>query len=183
MSNQEDCHPREGGGLSEDSRLRGNDGNRRYSIFPKALGKSLEPLLKPVYKKHGFAEHRILSEWPAIVGSKLSTYSIPQKLVMPQNKKEGGTLHILVASARALELQHMQPMIIDNISTYFGYKAVAKLKFVQTGSDIFRKGAKKEKPKQHEASEALQSMVAECEDADLRAALLSLGAHVSVVEK
>jgi hypothetical protein len=147
---------------------------RRRSLFPQTLAKSLEQAVKPIFKKHGFAEHRILTEWHAIVGQELASYSIPQKLVVPSKNKEAGTLHIIVAAGRALELQHMQPVILEKIAAYFGYSAVSRLVFTQSMTPLFQR--KKREPVQKEGApdKRLLAMVAECEDAELRAALLSL---------
>ena len=115
---------------------------RYFSLFPKPLSKTLTQVVGPVYKKHGFAEHRILTEWRQIVGEELAGCSLPQKLVLPRGRKEGGTLHVLAASGRALELQHLQPVILGKIATYFGYPAVSRLASTQTSSPLFRKEAK-----------------------------------------
>ena len=152
---------------------------RKRSIFPKALGKEIEQTLKPIYKKHGFAEHRILTEWESIVGKELSNFSAPCKLVMPRAQNQGGTLHIKVASGRGLELQHSQPIILDRIATYFGYRAVEKLRIIQTSAYIFGKKAKPTPHKELTASQSLIAQVAKCEDEDLRKALLSLGKAIN----
>jgi hypothetical protein len=151
----------------------------RYSVFTKPIAKSVNDLVKPIYKKHGFAEHRILTEWNAIVGKDLAAYSIPQKLTSSRSQ-EGGTLHILVASARALELQHLQPAIMDKIATYFGYRAVKSIRFTQTTSDIFRKSPKTKQIKKTQPSEAAAKIASECRDEELRNALLSLSTTLNI---
>jgi hypothetical protein len=152
---------------------------RRYSLFAKPIAKSIEPLLKPIYKKHGFAEHRILTQWEQIVGQELASYSIPQKLIFRANTKEQGVLHILVSSARTLELQHMLPVILDRITTYFGYPAIERLKFIQTSGPLFRKERQKPSLKHTAPNKALTALLEECSDPELRTALLSLGIAVS----
>ena len=155
---------------------------KKYSIFPKALSKEIEQTLKPIYKKHGFAEHRILTEWENIVGKELSNFSAPCKLVMPRAQNQGGILHIQVASGRGLELQHSQPIIIDRIATYFGYKAVDKLRIIQTSAYIFGKKIKPTPYKELPASQSLIEQVAQCQDEDLQKALLSLGKHLLITK-
>lgn len=155
---------------------------RRFSIFSQPLSQALTPTLKPVYKKQGFAEHRILSEWHLIVGVQIASYSLPQKLTSVRGK-EGGTLYILAASGRALELQHLQPMILDKIATYFGYKAVTRLTFTQTSSALFRKEAKEAIKPKPAPDEALIALTNQCSDEALRQALLSLGTALATVEK
>jgi len=147
---------------------------RRYSLFPKALAKTLADVTKPVFKKHGFAEHRILTEWPLIAGEELAAWSQPQKLVMHRGKHEGGTLHVLVASARALELQHLQPMILDRIAAYFGHQAVTRIVFTQTHT-VFHKPVKPAMAKKPAPDKAFIAPVEACEDEALRNALKSLG--------
>ena len=155
---------------------------RRFSLFSKPLSTSVEQVVKPVYKKHGFAESRILTQWQDIVGSELAAYSIPQKLIFPRGKKEDGTLHVLVASGRALELQHMQPVILDKITMYFGYPAVTRLQFMQAGQALFRRELKEKLKCKPEPDAGVVALVAECEDPELRSALLSLGAAITAVE-
>jgi hypothetical protein len=151
---------------------------RRYSLFPRTVAQSVEPLVKPIFKKHGFAGSRILTDWEKIVGPELAACSLPQKI--SGRAKEGGTLQVLVASGRALELQHMLPVILDNIATYLGCRAVQKIKIVQTSEPVFRKPTKKISAKKHAPSKQLTSLVASCVDSDLREALLSLG---SIIER
>lgn len=151
----------------------------RYSAFSTPIASSVNDLVKPIYKKHGFAEHRILTEWDSIVGKELAACSIPQKL-SGAKMQEGGTLHVLVASARALELQHMQPVILDRIATYFGYRAVKTIRFLQTTSNIFRKIPMAKPSQKPEPSEAVTKIVSECSDEELRKALLSLGEKLTI---
>jgi hypothetical protein len=149
---------------------------RRFSLFPKPVSRIIEPVIKPIYKKHGFAEHRILTEWEAIAGKELAAYSVPQKLVRK-------SLHILAASGRALELQHMQPVILDRIATYFGYRAVEKITFLQTGSAIFRKSPAKKRMKEAAAAGTDTAFPVTCEDEALRKALLALGNALHIRRK
>jgi hypothetical protein len=156
---------------------------RRFSMFSRSLAKSIEQVVKPVYKKHGFAEHRILTQWHEVVGAELAAYSIPQKLVFPRGKKENGTLHILVASARALELQHIQPVIHDKIAVYFGYPAVSRIVFTQSSGAIFQKKRKSKTKPVPVLDAGVSAAVAQCKDEELRGALLSLGNALATVEK
>lgn len=150
---------------------------RRYTLFPKPLGEEINRIVKPVYQQNGFSEHRLLTEWPKVVGADLARYSTPKKLVFPKGKREQGTLHISVFPGRALELQHMLPVILERIAVYFGYNAVQKLVFTQ---DAMARPALKKKSKAiaTEAPEVTQT-VALCEDEALRAVLASLGTAIN----
>lgn len=150
---------------------------RRYTLFPKQLGEEINRIVKPVYQQNGFSEHRLLTEWSKVVGADLARYSAPKKLVFPKGKRDQGTLHISVFPGRALELQHMLPIILERIASYFGYNAVQKLVFTQ---DAAARPALKKKSKPIAAGEPqVTQAVALCEDADLRAVLASLGTAIN----
>lgn len=100
---------------------------RHFSLFPKTLEQCVEPLTRPVLKKQGLAGTRILTEWNSIVGPQLSRHTLPEKLSFPKGKKSGGTLTIACENGFATELQHMQPMILDRVNSYFGYQAVIRV--------------------------------------------------------
>ena len=104
---------------------------RRSSMFAKSLKSCIEPVTRPLMKTQGLAGSRILEEWEHIVGKKLAHYTAPEKLTFTVGKKTDGTLTIACESAHALELQHMQPIILERIATYFGYKAVARITISQ----------------------------------------------------
>jgi len=151
---------------------------RKFSLFPKTIGKSCEATLKPIYHKYGFAEHRIITDWEVIVGSQYARFTLPLKLVTSRSAEKTATLHILVASGRALEFQHIQPVIMDKIATYFGYKAVTKIVMKQSITQIFRK--KKQDPLQTIPSptHTILEIAKQCEDESLQAALIRLGCFV-----
>ncbi|HEU5046245.1 MAG TPA: DUF721 domain-containing protein [Rickettsiales bacterium] len=151
-----------------------NPAIKRYSLFPKPFAASAEPVLKPIYKKYGFAEHRILTKWAEIVGAELAACCIPQKLTLG-NRKTGGTLHVLVASGRALELQHMQPLILKRIAVYFGSSVVQKITCMQTSSALLRKQPPASRSKPCVPSETICEITSSCADEALRNALISLG--------
>jgi hypothetical protein len=152
--------------------------SRRYSVFPSVLGKSLEGVLAPVYKKHGFAEHRILTQWHSIVGDELAGCSIPQKITYTRGATPLATLHVLVQAARALELQHMHPVILSRITGYFGYAAVAKLAFIQSAGPLFAKPKKKPALQKASPENGFTAACDTCEDAELRAALVRLAQYL-----
>jgi hypothetical protein len=100
---------------------------RKYSPFPKALAQVVEPLTRPVFKAQGLAGSRLLTEWQEVVGPSLAKHTMPEKLSFPQGKTVGGTLTIAVENGFATEVQHMQPIILERLATYYGYKAVNRI--------------------------------------------------------
>lgn len=154
---------------------------RRYRLFPRTLAASFEPTLKTIYRKHGFAEHRILTQWSDVVGSDLARHSAPLKITyVGQNK--AATLHVSVAGARALELQHLQPVILERIATYFGYQAIGKIKWVPAGA-AFQPKYTGRKPPRSERPDHLSALAETATDPELAAALRSLGRALATVEK
>lgn len=100
---------------------------RRYSAFPKTLAACIEPAVRPALRLQGLAGSRILTDWPSIVGETLAAHCVPLKLAFPPGKKNGGTLTIAAENGFATELQHQQALILERLSVYFGYAAVARL--------------------------------------------------------
>lgn len=146
----------------------------RRSLFPKALGRAVEEVVKPACRKQGFAEHRILTDWLAIAGEGLAAWCLPRKLTFPAGRKDGGTLHVAAAPGRALEVQHMQPMLIERINAYFGYGAVKRITVTQ-GAYPSVSARKKRSMSARPSDPRAEQWASECADADMRRALLALG--------
>lgn len=84
----------------------------------------------PVIRKRGLAEARIVTDWPKIVGAQVAACTCPERLAPGADGIEG-TLHIRVAGGWATELQHLEPVFVEKVNTYFGYKAVARMRLRQ----------------------------------------------------
>ncbi len=99
---------------------------------PRALAAAAARITKPIFGKRGFAEGAILNDWETIIGPQLAAHSSPERIVFRQGERQGGTLHLLIDSGSlAVELQHLEPMLIERINGFFGYGAVAHVKIVQ----------------------------------------------------
>jgi hypothetical protein len=142
----------------------------------RGLGSALAKLTRPVYKRRGFARADVLARWPAIVGVTLAATSCPEKLSFPTGSGAGATLQVRVASGFALELQHLAPLVVERINTYYGYQAVARLKLVQ-GPLPRRSEARRRilQPLDPADEAVLARQIAGQSDAELRAALQALG--------
>ncbi|MDX1975809.1 MAG: DUF721 domain-containing protein [Rickettsiales bacterium] len=104
------------------------DPSKRYfSLFPKPLNGCIEPLIRPILKEKGLASSRLITQWSSVVGESLATRSLPEKLTFPKGKTSGGTLTIAVQNGFAPEIQHLQPIILEKLSLYFGYRAVERI--------------------------------------------------------
>lgn len=144
---------------------------------PSALGAAIARLTKPLFAKRGLADGAIVAEWSAIVGPALAEASAPEKIVYPSGRSTEGTLHLRIASGGlAVELQHLQPLLLERINSYFGYRAVARLKLIQ-GPVPKPLARARETPRALDPAEeeALARSLAGIGDADLRARLQALG--------
>ncbi|MAZ02935.1 MAG: hypothetical protein CMN56_07340 [Sneathiella sp.] len=86
---------------------------------------------RAVLVRRGFAQADILTHWPTIVGPNLANCSSPEKLNYSRQKNSEATLRIRVAPGWAPEFQHFEPLIIERINSFFGYRAIAKLQLIQ----------------------------------------------------
>jgi hypothetical protein len=151
---------------------------RTHANIAKELSRCLVPVTKGALKKRGFFEYRLIEEWRLIVGEHMARYSTPLKVSFEMGKRTDGVLHIQVGSAMALEFQHLQPVIIERIATYFGYKAIARLTLHQTGY-ISQPSEPSMLVRPAPLGDTLGAAVASCTDKDLRAQLASLGTYLS----
>ena len=144
-----------------------------------SASQALDKITRPVFKKRGFAESLILQEWPSIIGTHLSRFTSPLKIVFSKDKTIGGVLHLTVSSgAIALEIQHLEKLILERINSFFGYHAVSKL-FIKQGLLPQNFILKKEKKAlTEEAKKDLEKEISPITDPDLKQALYALGESI-----
>ncbi len=161
----------------------------------RALGAAVARITAPAFRRRGFAEAGILTDWPHIVGSQLASQTEPEKLSFARGTRVDGTLRIRVSGAWATELQHLAPQVIERVNSYFGYRAVDRLAILQAPLSQTaeaeppppgeRSGKRRREVAQPAlaqpalAQPALDSGASNVENAELRRALISLGAAVN----
>jgi hypothetical protein len=135
-----------------------------------------ERVTRPVFGRHGFAGGALVVDWPAIVGSAVASHTLPIRIRFPPKERAEGTLIIKVDSgAFAVEVQHLEPLILERINGYFGWKAVARLKLMQGPLPEARRKPKPAAPAPVALSSDLEARLAGVEDPDLRDVLARLG--------
>jgi hypothetical protein len=110
----------------DEATLARNDkaGERRPGF--RAAGASLPRIVGPIVAQYGGGiAARLKSEWSAIVGPELAAATWPEAVA------RGGTLKLRVAPAKALEVQHRTPLVIERVNLFFGRQAVTRLALVQ----------------------------------------------------
>jgi len=109
-------------------------------VRARTVGEFLPALMRPAFEKYGFSAAAILTDWPALAGPELAAYTAPERLKWPRKQTEdnperggrnGATLILRVSGARALEVEHRRPQIIERLNASFGYRAVSEIRVVQ----------------------------------------------------
>lgn len=154
-------------------------GNKRRGRGPRALAEPVARITQPILGGRGFAEGAIVSDWAAIAGAHLAAHSSPQRIAHRPGSHDGGTLHLRVAAGGlATELQHLEPLLIERINAYFGYRAVARLRILQGPIPERAPPPPPPRPLTTDEEKGLAEHLIEVEDEQLRAALEELGRAV-----
>ncbi len=151
---------------------RSGGGFRRASL-------AAEPALAGAGAKRGFAEHRLLTQWRPLMGAEFGAACRPLRISWRGRETgAGATLVVEASGARAPEVQHDAPRIAERVNQILGWRAVARVKVVQSGGAAAL--AEPEAP--FEAAPRLDaapsSDISAIEDAGLRGALARLEAHI-----
>lgn len=146
---------------------------RRRRTEPAAA--NLAKLLRSVAGKRGFAAAEIVTHWPLIVGERLAGCTLPERLRFERGANEAGILEVRVDGPLALELQHLEPQILEKVNSFCGYRAAGRLKITRghVPPPPPRRAPLPPVPPAEKA--AIDRMVAAIEDDKLREALASLG--------
>jgi hypothetical protein len=148
--------------------------NRTNALLSLAV--TLPKVTRRTLGRHGLAEGGLVTDWAAIVGQTIAERSLPLRLSFTGGERREGTLHVRVSGALALELQHLEPQVLERINGYFGYRAVGRLRIHQ--------GPVPGPPTPHpppvppptaEAEAEIGDLLSSVEDDGLREALRGLG--------
>ena len=144
----------------------------------RAIAAEVPRIAQAALGKRGFGEAQLVTQWEAVIGPELAPKLAPERLSFPRGERSEGTLRLRVASAFAIEAQHLEPMIIERINGFFGYRAVARLVLVQGPLPSVATRAALPRPLTAAEERQLDTRLAELPDSELREALKRLGAAV-----
>jgi len=139
----------------------------------------------------GFAQSHLLTQWEDVVGSDIASVARPVEVSYARGGF-GATLVLLTTGAQAPMLEMQKEQIRSRVNSVYGYNAIARIRITQTaprgfaeGKVAFQHASSKDKPAEPtEAARATAArVVAPVGDAGLRAALETLGAHVTSKSK
>jgi len=158
---------------------------RPYRSGLRALAASLTAVTQRSFARRGLTGADIARQWPAIVGRELAAHCRPRQLRFPKpGEAVDGRLTLRVAPGWALEVQHLEPLMLERINGFFGYRAVTRLVLQQGPLPAARKSRPAEVKKRPRGAgaaadpgreRALAAKLSTVADPELRAALERLG--------
>ncbi|MEM7508452.1 MAG: DciA family protein [Pseudomonadota bacterium] len=174
------------GKLAGASRRRGRGFHRASATAKARLGAAAA--------KKGFAEPDVLLRWAEAVGTHLAGLCQPVKV--SYGGAIGATLTVKVDGGHAPEVAHQAPKIIERINSFYGYRAISRLKLTQAtgmagrahgfaedaarfeGPPPSRRGAQFAREPDPAAVRKAKNLTSEIRDPDLRDALSRMSAWV-----
>jgi len=148
--------------------------NRTHAMLSLAV--TLPKVTRRTLGRHGLAEGGLVTDWAAVVGQTIAERSLPLRLSFTGGERRDGTLHVRVSGALALELQHLEPLVLERINGYFGYRAVGRLRIHQGPVPSLPESRRPPASAPTAQAEAeIGSLLSGVEDPDLREALRGLG--------
>ena len=146
----------------------------------RAAAAILPAVTRRALGRGGLAHRGLVTDWPSIVGPEIAARCLPRKIRFAQpGCRLDATLTLRVESGWALELQHLEPLVIERINSYFGYRAVARLRYQQGAMPCDGISAPPALPSLSlEEEETVRAQIAGVGDEALRAALERLGCAI-----
>ncbi len=146
----------------------------------RAIGSLLGQPLAPALRNRGLGGADIIGKWREIVSPQIAQETKPEKLTFPSGKRSGGTLRICAPASFAVQLQHMEPILLDRINSFFGYNAIARISIVHERGQQSppRTPGKSPKSLDRQTQAEIESITQCIKDPELREAIQSLGKSV-----
>ncbi|WP_294619764.1 DUF721 domain-containing protein [uncultured Roseovarius sp.] len=152
----------------------------------KRTAKLLQDRIRRASETRGFAQSRLLTHWPEIVGEDLAAIARPVD-VKYGRQGFGATLTILTTGAQAPMLEMQKEKLREKVNGVYGYNAIARIRITQTAATGFAEGQvsfdhrpKQQSPKALDpgVSRTASELAAPVGDSGLRDALEALGRNV-----
>ncbi|MFZ5748880.1 MAG: DUF721 domain-containing protein [Pseudomonadota bacterium] len=146
----------------------------------RAVSDLLPDVGRAAFRKFGFVQHAVVSRWAEIVGDRYAQVSVPESIRFPQGERAQGVLSLIVSGAHAPMMQHIAPEIVERVNRFFGYPAVASVRFRH--GEVKRRKAAPPRPAPAPVPEELGESLRGIADLELRSVLEALAAGVSAKE-
>ena len=96
----------------------------------KSLLQITENIVEKNLSKLGSIQNHIFFNWAHIAGQ-YADVTIPHKIKFGRKKNFDGQITIKVQNGLGLEVQYAIPLLLDQINSRFGFKAISKIKIIQ----------------------------------------------------
>lgn len=147
----------------------------------QSVGRAVSGLAKRALDKRGFVDASIVNEWPTIAGALIGGHSLPEKISFPRDRSKPGTLHLrLENGALSTEVMHFEPVLLERMNRFFGFRAVGHIKIIQGPLPSSEKKIRPALPPiEAEKRVAIEQSLDTVADGEIRDALIQLGNHVA----
>jgi hypothetical protein len=116
-----------------------NNTNKKYRSspnYPVAIGRIINPIIKPIYKEYGTGLPEIEESWKYVIGEKYFKSTKPKQIkwINSSNSSESKKIGILVILAYgpiSLEVQYLNDIIINKVNNIYGYEIIKKIQVIQ----------------------------------------------------
>ncbi len=152
----------------------------------KRTAQLVQGRIRHASETRGFAQTRLLTHWPEIVGADIAAIARPVN-VSYGRQGFGATLTVLTTGAQAPMLEMQKEQLREKVNAVYGYNAISRIRVTQTAPTGFAEGQASfdHRPKQAEpvAPDAkvqarAADLTAPVGDTCLRSALEALGRNV-----
>ena len=121
----------------------------------KSLLKITENIVEKNLSRFGSIQNHIFFNWAHIAGQ-YADITIPHKIKFGRKKNIDGQITIKVQNGFGLEVQYAIPLLLDQINARFGFKAISKIKIIQT--DIQKNSKIKKEPIKDTLENSLENL-------------------------
>ena len=97
----------------------------------KPLAKITENIVEKSISRLGAIQTHIFLNWQDIAGQ-YADLTFPEKIKLSKNKNSEGLIIIKVQSGFGPEIQLAIPFLLNQINARYGFKAISKIKIIQT---------------------------------------------------
>ena len=115
------------------------DGRTRRRMKPVQAASLMRADIRRISEKRGFSADRLLTHWTEIVGEEVAGKALPHKVSF-NSTGLGATLTLLTTGAEAPMLEMQKDAIREKVNTCYGYGAISRIRFTQTGPKGFSDG-------------------------------------------